>query len=744
MSNIKINAFPTRKQYTYAGGSAVFVLDFPFFENTDIYVYVSNPADNGYQEDPQNLIVQGVDYNVTGAGLASGGEVTINPGYGLTVGYTVTVVARMPIDRFSILETTSAITRAQYNEDMNRLTCMIQQINTIIEQTIPKYDRSEYVNTDRTLPNTPFSFVNLPWLPPGYTWVGNAAGTGLTTFNTGGGGGSGFVTAAHPGMRPSIALWTGTDFVLTDSNINIEDTTFKPLTPGDPINIDDTASALGWPRHGTADRDPNPQNGMVYYDTDLGGYYAYFGGTWQRFLFGTSNDGTEEIIIQDNDFEPTEVVRRNKDTNLYVRALGDSKENAAVCGIVIAATATQFTIKYIGRVTNPDADWIDGNWYFLSTVNAGELTTVEPTTNGKISLPLLVATANNSGIFFNMRGLVVGNGSDVDQGEEIIIETINQPGHGFNYIGMVLKPKTTTPGEYEKAQATTLPLAFGTVMIREIIDVDNFKVQQVGKMANFGTIPPVPGGIANPAFPMTLGVPYYLSETNAGEITTVQPSAPNFSQPKFIPTETGAGWNCPMKPTVQSSTGGNVGPVILGSFEFNGETEVEFPNVFDCDYPYVKIVGLDLQVATPSQIYMYVESGGVFVTGNNYRNDVATSLNGLDMYPFSTTSPWINISRGYPNTPLTGDNQAPGATYNKFKFEIDVLAPCTADAYKFWTIQSQGLYGNAPYHYMGFQNFGSYPFGNAITGLKFISFDNTNPVAITAGTITIYGTKALP
>jgi len=280
-------------------------------------------------------------------------------------------------------------------------------------------------------------------------------------------------------------------------------------------------------------------------------------------------------------------------------------------------------------------------------------------------------------------------------------------------------------------------------MIREIIDIDNFIVQQVGTIDSLGTVPPVPGGIVNPAFPLTHGVPYYLSATDLGEIDTANPANPNFSKPMLMPYNTAGGWIYPMKPTDTAGGAGGIGPVILGSFEFNGETEIEFSDVFDCDYPIVKIVGIDLQVAVAAQIYMRVESAGVFDTGYNYNN--AVPVNG-NIVAGGGVNPWMNVSRGYPNATLTGDNQAPANVLNKFKFSIDVIAPCTDQALKFWHIESEGLYQNAPYFYTSNSNRAAWAGASAgaITGVKFFAFDNVNPTAITAGTITIYGTRALP
>jgi len=746
MSNIKINDFPTRKQYTYAGGTPEFVLDFPFFENTDIFVYVSNPADNGTQEDPQNLVTMGVDYTITGAGLPYGGVVTFDPGYNLTVGYTVTVVGRMPIDRTSILETTSAITRAQYNEDLNRIVCMIQQINTIIEQTMPKYDRSEFINTDRTLPNTPFSYVNLPWLPAGYCWAGNSEETGLTIFQLSAGGGVGFVTADHVGMRPSIALWTGTDFVLTDSNINIDGNNFVPVTAGQTIGVDNAAAAWGLPAHGTAARPAVPDNGDIYYDTDLAGVYVYYAGAWHLIATGAESSVVQDTITQANDFQPKEIVRFNKDTLLYERAKATSQEEAEVIGIVTSATAAVFTIQFIGKVTIPLAGWVPGRCYFLSSVTAGLLTLTEPTTNGLVSKPLLIATSATTGVFFNWRGIVLTDASDINQGEEVIIVTINQPGHGFVVLDALY---TDTPEHYAKAfNDGTYHQADVIGIVKEVIDVDNFVMQVIGRNTT------MPLGVLPGGGNLVANTSYFLNnQANAGKLTAVEPvTVGHFSRLVLTTTSSTSGWIKDTDPVeVKSSGGGSM--VIVDSHVINNEDTITFSGVIDGTYGIMQFAGVDLVFADTCYLVMQLECNGVFINADQYRNaTMSPSL--ADVAPGVLGQYGLLLAGANAGVPqqIKGNTSGIFNTYNKTSFTVDALGPFTQPKDHIFRSYCEFIPMGASYGVpMGVSGAIQFPYFSTplrsenITGVRFVCINGAGaPSNIVSGTITIYGTQLTP
>ena len=537
MSNIRINDFPSRKQYTYAGGARTFVIDFPFFENTDIYVYVGDPANNYDQQDPDNLLTYGVDYTLTGAGLNTGGVVTIDAAFDLSVNDTVTIVGRMAIDRFSIYENSSVISMAQLNEDFNRLVVMVKNLNTIVEETMPKYDRSEVINTVRSDPNTPFSYVNLPLLEANEVWIGNADSTGIDKGTIPAGGTVGVDVSPQ---RPSIALWTGSSTnVLTDSAINISGTDFVPLTGGDIVGIDDTAGAFGWPAHNTASRPAGAANGDVYYDTDQNLFYGFLNGVWTPF--GTSDSPITVTVTQPaHGFTVGQVIKFNGGTGLYELALADSAANAESIGFVSdVASVNVFTIQVIGYAGG-FVGLSAGEVYFLSATTPGAISTTEPSTTGYVSKPVLIAIDATTGWILHYRGLIITDGSPITPEEGIVIITVTQVAHGF-VVGDIVY--NDADGTYAKAQADNVDTARAVGIVVNVIDANTFDLQQSG----FTTV--VTG--------KTPATHYWLSDVTAGAMTSTTPATVGFyDKPIYQAVTANSGWILPQKPTLISSAGG--------------------------------------------------------------------------------------------------------------------------------------------------------------------------------------------
>jgi hypothetical protein len=91
----------------------------------------------------------------------------------------------------------------------------------------------------------------------------------------------------------------------------------------------------------------------------------------------------------------------------WVLAQADNAADAEVIGGVSSVIdANDFDVLTSGYF--PGLSGLSpGDVYFLSDTSAGALTTTEPSTAGHISKPLLIATSNTGGYFFNWRGKVV-------------------------------------------------------------------------------------------------------------------------------------------------------------------------------------------------------------------------------------------------------------------------------------------------------------------------------------------------
>ena len=292
----------------------------------------------------------------------------------------------------------------------------------------------------------------------------------------------------------------------------------------------------------------------------------------------------------------------NDANNHYALALADGvtpgREKAV--GFVTATpapTLNTFGLQQSGFMTGfiaPVSPLTPATQYWLSTTTPGALQTVEPTTIGHWKKPMLQATNTTSGWVLPQLPLEITAATS-----NPVIKQVNQPAHGFVYNGLVVKPQTGggNVGKYEAANASNLTGAFGVGMI-EIIDVDNFTVQEVGYFNKFDTVPAVPGGVVNPAYPLTNGVPYYLSAAVAGQITTVEPANPFYSKPIFSADQTNGGWIFPMKPTLVGGGGGGGGRGIIQCIAYE-DHDRHVVNYGSADYTSIPFL---TSIITPTSV----------------------------------------------------------------------------------------------------------------------------------------------
>lgn len=258
----------------------------------------------------------------------------------------------------------------------------------------------------------------------------------------------------------------------------------------------------------------------------------------------------------------------------YVQALADTKANAQVVGVVIEVVGPDdFVLQTSGyNIGAVQADengvaLVPATVYYLTAnpLHPGRITSIEPSTVGQATKPVFVceqaaAPATTAGYIYEQRPLTVEAPPSTDNP---IVKTITQAGHGFTFIGQVVKASTVTPGQYVAANASNITTSYAVGMIKDILDANTFIVQEVGYLEGLGTIP-TGGGVVNPAFPLNIGVPYFLSTAvgPSGQITNIEPTNPNYTKPMFEADQTGAGWIFPMKPTIGAGGGGGGGAIV--------------------------------------------------------------------------------------------------------------------------------------------------------------------------------------
>lgn len=110
-------------QYVASASQTAFDYVFPIFENVDLVVY-----------DNTDLMVLNTDYTVTGAGNDTGGTLTFL--VGRTVNHVITIYRDIPIQRITQFATDGPQSADSYNEELNRITMVQQQLADRIAHSI--------------------------------------------------------------------------------------------------------------------------------------------------------------------------------------------------------------------------------------------------------------------------------------------------------------------------------------------------------------------------------------------------------------------------------------------------------------------------------------------------------------------------------------------------------------------------------------------------------------------------------
>jgi len=145
---------------------------------------------------------------------------------------------------------------------------------------------------------------------------------------------------------------------------------------------------------------------------------VYSGSAYGTRPFVNISDGANRKVVKTataHGFNIGAVVRF--DGTDYVRALGNSSENAEVLGIVSKSIdSTTFELTFIGEIIGDFSGETDsggalqaGRTYYLSPYNSGKLTSVQPTASGSVHKAVLIATSSTSAVVLPFTGGVLAS-----------------------------------------------------------------------------------------------------------------------------------------------------------------------------------------------------------------------------------------------------------------------------------------------------------------------------------------------
>lgn len=120
----------------------------------------------------------------------------------------------------------------------------------------------------------------------------------------------------------------------------------------------------------------------------------------------------------------------------WVASKADTGANSEVYGMISAVPGPDTFILSSGGYISGLSGLVAGSTYFLDPSTAGALTLTEPTSDGSISKPLLMADSQSSGFFCNFRGITnVGVSSTTGGGTSTSTGGATTTGGGGNTGG---------------------------------------------------------------------------------------------------------------------------------------------------------------------------------------------------------------------------------------------------------------------------------------------------------------------
>lgn len=304
--SIAINDNWERDLYIAAAGQTVFTYSFPIYDETYLSVY-----QRGFSDDPDNatqLLVLGAgnDYTVTGVGEATGGTIVLNTGAALND--IIAIVGNEPVSRTSTFDDLNSFT-VTMNSQLNQLTIMIKQVESILQLLTPKYHYDELVS-DEVRENK----LLLPILNDNEIWIGRgnygddpddiitaevsassplillavdyvigAANAYLPNAQVLGGAGNGIVANVDDGTTGTLTMRTLTG---TANQIDVAngDGSANPIfSISDDVILPGTGAFA--PPSGTSAEQPGaPIDGMTRWNSDTGEWEGWDGGAWVNMV----------------------------------------------------------------------------------------------------------------------------------------------------------------------------------------------------------------------------------------------------------------------------------------------------------------------------------------------------------------------------------------------------------------------------------------------------------------------------
>ncbi len=262
---------------------------------------------------------------------------------------------------------------------------------------------------------------------------------------------------------------------------------------------------------------------------------------------GGGDDTSTHIINQPgNTFNVGDWVRVSGNT-VYSLADGSSFANSQGVGVVIDDGDPLFEIQFSGFVSGIIIGAVDaagapiaitsGTVYYLSDVVPGAITPTKPTGLFSSVKPCYISESSTSltGFILPQQPLEVKPGDD-----DPSFVVVTQNGHGFSVEDCL---RVLASGTYIEAQADTLTNARAVGIVVEVIDANTFVLQT--------------SGFTDKITGKTAATQYFLSATNAGLLTSTEPSADGeYSKPMYQSLTADSGYILEQRPMVQPNANG--------------------------------------------------------------------------------------------------------------------------------------------------------------------------------------------